>query len=75
MEHKYIRCKEFGFIIWPASFDAYHSHIGRFVANPISAGFVSFINERPNCYGRSESMNVDSLPEDSDLLARQLGLS
>lgn len=74
MEHKYIRCGEFGFILWPASFEAYHSHIGRFVENPISAGFVQFIDGKPACYGRSESMNLDSLPEDSDLLARQMRL-
>ena len=41
---------------------------------PISAGFVRIKEGKLQCYGRSGSMGLDSKPEDSDLLAEQLGV-
>ena len=35
---------------------------------PISAGFV---DDAHNCYGRSESLNLDSRPQDTILLRSQ----
>ena len=40
----------------------------------VSAGFALIIDGKVRCYGRSESLNKDSAPEDSALLATQLGL-
>lgn len=79
MVHKYVRHSVLGFIIWPKSDDLWHSHIGnqskRCGGEIISAGFASFADGSVSCYGRSESLDVDSKPEDSAELAKQLGLS
>ena len=40
----------------------------------ISAGFVEILNGEVKCYGASGSLNIKSNPEDSKLLANQLGL-
>lgn len=38
----------------------------------VSAGFVSFGTGGVQCFGRSESLRIDSQPEDSELLERQM---
>lgn len=38
------------------------------IRRPISAGFI----KGRKCYGRSETLNLDSRPEDSDLLRKEL---
>lgn len=77
--HKYIRTGE-GFILWPAHWACTHREVARATAiyrgqmPPISAGFVSFDAPGvPTCGGMSESMGLSSKPEDSMLLAVQLG--
>lgn len=42
---------------------------------PVSAGFVYFDkNGKPVCHDRSESLNMDSRPDDSAAMADFLGL-
>lgn len=79
MKHKYVRHSALGFIIWPMTHDIYHSHIGEMMrANShghlISAGFADFSCGTVKCYGLSESLRLASKPEDSRLLAKQLGI-
>lgn len=79
MIHKYVRNEVVGFVLFPATDLVFHSHVGGTVAREsgspnISAGFA-YISERGvKCYGRSESMRLNSAPEDSELLAEQLDL-
>lgn len=82
--HKYIRHEIQGFILWPRTVrdDVWHNRMASFVTNEcaggkiISAGSVRFDHTgKPQCYGRSESLNINSLPEDSELLAKQLGIA
>lgn len=82
MTHKYVRHSEAGFVVWPRiESDLYHSHVGSMLSRSLrggclmSAGFVRFEGGKAVCYGRSESLDMDSLPEDSELLAAQLGLT
>lgn len=80
METKYIRHSIQGFILWPRTLadDVWHSQMAKFVTREcdggeiISAGSVRFRNGKPECYGMSGSLNIRSLKEDSDLLAKQL---
>lgn len=73
MEHKYIRFQNIGFVIWPTTDQLWHSHVARSVKDiPVSAGFVVFFGDEVKCYGRSESMGMSSLPEDSKLLRAQV---
>lgn len=46
--------------------------MARLYARPISAGFVELSDEGPVCYGRSESLRLDSRPEIDTKLARKL---
>ncbi|MGZ8924601.1 MAG: hypothetical protein ACXW2E_01830 [Nitrososphaeraceae archaeon] len=43
----------------------------RIFRQPISAGFV---DRNWKCYGRSESLNLGSRPEDTELLKKQMGI-
>lgn len=73
MEHKYIRFKNIGFIIWPRTDGLWHNHVAKCVRDiPVSAGFAVFFGDEVKCYGMSESMGMSSLPEDSKLLRAQL---
>ena len=77
MEHKYVRFEDYGFVIWPMSHSISHADMGRRFSvegRPISAGFVSFAKGVVCCYGRSESLNMDRLPDDEQVLKRQLGI-
>jgi len=75
---KYIRFSNIGFVIWSAEnptlshaeVAACHVNAG----NPISAGFVAFHNGKPKCAGESMTLGLESHPDDSALLAKQLGL-
>lgn len=80
MKHKYVRYHNYGFILWPMTDLLTHATLsglvmGEMYVRPISAGFVSFYKGIPTCHGRSESMSLDSLPEDSTDLAEQMGIS
>lgn len=73
---KYIRTKYNEIIIFGEIMQ--HSDFKLF--NPISAGFISFgINEHGNptcsCYGKSISLQLESIPKMDTMLAKmQLGL-
>lgn len=77
MKHKYIRHSEVGFILWPAGRNLHHDHIALSVqgyGRIVSAGFANIIDGGVFCFGRSDTMNISSLEEDSQLLADQLGI-
>jgi hypothetical protein len=74
MEIKYIRIEK-DIIIFPETI--VHLDVARSFgrSNVISAGFISFdFNGKGehDCYGESTSLNLKSLPEDTQLLRRQL---
>lgn len=81
---KYVRQENNEFTVWADMTDVWHKHMASAVSfrskiPVISAGFFVIeyhIGEAPNviCFGRSESLNLDSKPEDSALLASFLGL-
>ena len=76
MSMKYVRGEEVGFILSPHTDRIWHSHVARVLREPvISAGFVRFVDGKPECYGMSESLSVASREGDSEALAKQLGLS
>lgn len=83
METKYIRHEKQGFILWPrvGGDPVWHRHMARFVVGKcdggeiLSAGSVRFVDGKPECYGMSESLKLRSKPEDSELLAQQLGIA
>jgi hypothetical protein len=80
VEHKYVRFRWRGFVVWPSSKNLeVESPAHRDVAflfgrtDVISAGFVVFDESgAPACYGESESLNIKSRPEDSDALFEQM---
>jgi hypothetical protein len=78
-KHKYIRYENYGFVLWPDSELLIHSNIANVCARlgrthpPLSAGYAD-IDGTVVCHGRSESMGLDSRPDDSEALAKQLGL-
>lgn len=79
MSLKYIRHEKIGFILWAQTDDLWHSHMarltnGRLPGKVISAGFADLEGGIVRCHGRSESLNLDPLPDDSTALAKQLGL-
>ena len=75
MDWKYIRYEGYGFIIWPNSDKIWHAHMAqsyqRKLSYPISAGFIRMTKNGPQCYGRSESLNLDSKAEDTAFLLEQ----
>lgn len=80
-ELKYIRHATLGFILWLNSDDLWHATVAACAqrnvpGNILSAGFASVEGGEARCWGRSESLKIDSRPkEDSVALAKQLGLS
>lgn len=79
-KHKYVRHSIIGFILWPCSDDLYHSHVGDLSVGMargqiLSAGFAVVYDGKVTCSGKSESLRIKSRPEDSELLAKQLGLA
>ncbi len=70
---KYIRF-HYGFITFSEPFK--HSTIRFMDGDPISAGFyyLTVVDDKivAKCYGDSVSLNLKSLPEDSELLTNQL---
>ena len=74
---KYIRYEKYGFALIPdLGDDPSHARLSKLFgeASVFSAGFVKFKNGKPECHGRSGSLGKSSKPEDSELLAKQLGL-
>ena len=76
MTHKYVRAERIGFIIWPKTDELWHSHVGAIMRRVpiISAGFAEISENGVRCYGKSETLDMSSMLEDSSLLAAQLGL-
>lgn len=81
---KYVRHDPIGFVTWPVGDPRgdglYHAHIGlalkfHVAGKLVSAGFAIIDQGTVRCYGESESLHMRSLPEDTALLAAQLGLS
>ena len=79
-EFKYI-CGEFpsdtgkleGAVVFPKWM--IHSEVARNLRGKINgAGFFYIVDGEVSVFGRSESLNIDSRPEDSKHLARVLGL-
>ena len=73
---KYVRTSHSGFFIWPENTSVTHRDIGIAVGRKfiISAGFCSIDGETESviCYGRSESLDIDSNKDDFLLLKLQL---
>jgi hypothetical protein len=86
MEMKYVRHKVLGFMLWPKNSTNTHpagllTHysVGQLLNETskqgvISAGFCVINNGVVYCYGKSESLNIESRLDDSKELAIQLGL-
>jgi hypothetical protein len=69
-KHKYVRLKKYGeFIFFSELIE--HSRFAHL--NPISAGFC-YLNDGGivKCFGRSESLGIDSMEDDSKLATRQV---
>jgi len=82
IRHKYVRHSELGFVLWPAlRGELWHIDVARAIKKRedrgivVSAGFAEIENGRVRCYGRSDSLDLDSEFGDSAELAKQLGLS
>ncbi|MES2942962.1 MAG: hypothetical protein V4772_08865 [Pseudomonadota bacterium] len=80
-KHKYVKHSELGFVLWPAlRGELWHVDVGRAIKRRetsgeiISAGFAEIQNGKVRCYGRSDSLSIDSATGDSAELAEQLGL-
>lgn len=81
---KYVRHSVAGFLVWPKHWDeVHHAHVGRMLkGNPSlahgeirSAGFIDWrAPGLPVCHGRSESLGIESLPEDTEALRAEWGL-
>lgn len=80
MKFKYINCQLTGVILWPFTDHVWHKHIARAAQqeehNPVmSAGFAEIGGGKVRCYGRSESLSIDSNPAvDAKAIASALGL-
>ena len=85
MKHKYVRHETLGVVIFPADTDLSHRLIGRAMdyaehefggkGKVISAGFVWIGRESVHVEGRSESLNMDRLPDDADVIKKQLRIA
>lgn len=73
---KYIRFTypSLQFIVWEENTELWHSRMAQAAAarlgsGPVSAGFVNWseTSKTFECHGESESLDLSSLPEDSDL--------
>ena len=74
MRHKYVRFKDYGFVLWPYSDTTTHLDVAREIGYRVeSAGFVTFDHGIPHCYGESISIGIGHLPDDDDALKAQLG--
>ena len=79
MEVKYINHSEIGFVLWARTDLVYHSDMAHAVCSKavgkiVTAGFAHIVDGFVECYGMSESLNIESHKGDSVLLADQLGL-
>lgn len=74
---KYIRHSDIGFIIWPIFDHVAHVDMATKVGGPnkiISAGFCTLYGGIVKCWGRSQSLDLESRDDDAKALAEQLDL-
>lgn len=82
---KYIRHSVAGFIVWPKALECLsHRDVARVYGfsrevchgEIMSAGFIDFNggNSKPFCYGRSESLNINSMAADTAALRAEWGM-
>ena len=75
---KYVRMSLTGFILQEMTDQVFHSHIAQACRmeerynKVVSAGFAYIESGKVICSGRSESLNIGSAPEDSELLHKAL---
>lgn len=74
---KYIRHSTIGFILWPKSALLRHSEMAKAIKERrggeiLSAGFCILADVKTLCFGESTSLDVKSLPDDGELLNRQM---
>jgi hypothetical protein len=68
-KQKYVRLKEYDeIIIFPQILE--HSEFRNL--NPISAGFCYVNKDNISCFGRSISLNLDSLEDDTKMATKQV---
>lgn len=80
---KYVRHSVAGFVVWPKGYDeVHHAHVGRLLrgnpslahGNIVSAGFIEWTaSRRPRCYGKSESLGIASMADDTAALCAEWG--
>lgn len=72
---KYVRTTQ-GFTVFPC-LAAIHKDIASVMGWPVrSAGFIDWdFDGRPFCHGRSDSLEIGSLPEDTELLRAEWGMT
>jgi len=71
-EQKYVKTKAGVIIVFQASI--FHSRM-KYVAEIVSAGFICFSGgavPQCKCYGRSESLNLESDQKDTEIANKQL---
>lgn len=78
-ELKFVRHNILGFVLWPRSDKLYHSDVGdllrrRVGGEILSAGFCNLVEGFVQCFGESESLSLGCRKDDSEALAKQLGL-
>lgn len=83
MRLKYVRHETLGVAFFPADTDLSHRLIGRAMDSAehewggkgkvLSAGFVYVGRDAVHVEGRSESLNLDRLPDDAEVIKKQLG--
>lgn len=74
-QRKYIRTKS-GFVIWNDMTPVFHAHMAKLVDEPvISAGFCIFDGENFICWGRSDSLGINSMLGDSAAMDEFFGIS
>lgn len=82
---KYVRHSVAGFVVWPKHFDeVHHAHVGKMLAGNrnldrghiLSAGFIEWTaTGLPVCSGRSESLGIASIPDDTNALRAEWGVA
>ncbi len=45
------------------------------IESVVSAGFISVVDGKFQCFGRSLSLDIDSRPEDSDYVNKMMGIT
>lgn len=79
---KYVRHSVGGFTVWPKHLEcAAHEHVARGLGfsraiahgHLVSAGEIDMVDGMPTCRGRSDSLNLNSMAEDTAALRAEWG--